>query len=326
VVCRYDFNRSAAVERYRDRRQTLLRPCSTEGVEAPKSIPVGSSSEAFVPLALRVREPVIFKAGWLLSLYPAAAEAGGTLVYSHRKSFPGRRGAAQDGERSRLEAARRARGKLRRYCAANGLNRLGTLTYAPPFCTDPHQVRADVAVFFRGLRAGLGGKALPYVWVPELHADGQRFHVHFAVGRFVARGLIESVWGHGFVHIKLLGDLPVGSGRLGEARAAAGWGRPGPRPVTWPSTSVRLSRTNPTAGVPSEGTVTRWGRGSPRWWNASPGAPPGKFSMLPATAWVAHPCASGTPSRRRTGRAPRRCGRSGTGDHRRVPAVADRVV
>ena len=223
MVCRYDFNRSAAVERYRDRRQTLLRPCSTEGVEAPKSIPIGSSSEAFVPLALRVREPVIFKAGWLLSLYPAAAEAGGTLVYSYRKSFPGRRGAAQDGERSRVEAARRARGKLRRYCAANGLNRLGTLTYAPPFCTDPHQVRADVAVFFRGLRAGLGGKALPYVWVPELHADGQRFHVHFAVGRFVARGLIESVWGHGFVHIKLLGDLPVGSGRLGEARAAAGY-------------------------------------------------------------------------------------------------------
>jgi hypothetical protein len=28
-------------------------------------------------------------------------------------------------------------------------------------------------------------------------------------------------WGHGFVHIKLIGDLPVGSGALAEARKAA---------------------------------------------------------------------------------------------------------
>jgi hypothetical protein len=59
------------------------------------------------------------------------------------------------------------------------------------------------------------------VWVPELHADRERFHVHFAVGQFVQRKLIERAWGHGFVHIKLLGDLPIGSGRLGEARVAA---------------------------------------------------------------------------------------------------------
>jgi len=33
--------------------------------------------------------------------------------------------------------------------------------------------------------------------------------------------MIEQAWGHGFVHIKLLGDLPVGSGTLSEARIAA---------------------------------------------------------------------------------------------------------
>ena len=46
-------------------------------------------------------------------------------------------------------------------------------------------------------------------------------HVHFAVARFIGVRRIERAWGHGFVHITLLGDLPVGSGALGEARAAA---------------------------------------------------------------------------------------------------------
>ena len=167
--------------------------------------------------------PSAFQAGWCLSLYCEAAEAGGTFVSSLRTRFPGVRGCAADPDRSRVEAARRARGRLRRYCAANRLNRLGTLTYAPPFCTDPIVVRQDVAAFFRALRAGLGGDPLPYVWVPELHKDGERFHVHFAVGKFVPRGLIDSSWGHGFVHIKLLSDLPVGSASVAEARKAAGY-------------------------------------------------------------------------------------------------------
>jgi len=163
------------------------------------------------------------KAEWVLNLYPDAAEAGGCFVPSRRRPSMGVRGFAKDPERSRVEAARRARGRLRRYCAANRLNRLGTLTYGPPFCTDPVVVRRDVAVFFRALRAELGSEPLAYVWVPELHADGERFHVHFAVGKYVPRGLIEASWGHGFVHIKLLSDLPVGSGSVAEARKAAGY-------------------------------------------------------------------------------------------------------
>jgi len=61
------------------------------------------------------------------------------------------------------------------------------------------------------------------VWVPEWHKSGHGLHAHFAVGRYVPQRLIRSVWGRGFVHIKLLGDLPVGSGTLSEARAAAGY-------------------------------------------------------------------------------------------------------
>jgi len=130
-------------------------------------------------------------------------------------------GGAPDPERSGQEAARRARAKLRRYCAANRLNRFATLTYAGAGCFDPQRLRLDVADFFRGLRRELGGKPLPYAWASERHPGGHGLHVHFAVGRYVRQTLIRDVWGRGIVHIKLIGDLPVGSGALEEARQAA---------------------------------------------------------------------------------------------------------
>lgn len=67
----------------------------------------------------------------------------------------------------------------------------------------------------------MGGEPFPYVWVPEWHKTGHGLHAHFAVGRFIRRSVIVQAWGHGFVHIKLLGDLRVGSGTLSEARVAA---------------------------------------------------------------------------------------------------------
>ena len=163
-------------------------------------------------------------AGWSFSLYPDAAEGGGSFQSSTRR-LPEyvARGSAADRERAAFEAGRRARARLRRYCAANRLNRLGTLTYRGEGCHEPALVRDHLGEFFRGLRSGLGGRALPYVWVPEWHKSGHGLHAHFAVGQFVKRSLIESAWGHGFVHIKLLGDLPVGSGDLSEARIAAGY-------------------------------------------------------------------------------------------------------
>jgi hypothetical protein len=81
-------------------------------------------------------------------------------------------------------------------------------------------LRADLGVFFRRLRSAVG-EALPYVWVPEWHPGGHGLHAHFAVGRYISHSLIRDTWGHGHVHIKLLGDLPVGSGTRGEARLAA---------------------------------------------------------------------------------------------------------
>lgn len=177
----------------------------------------------------RAKVPNTVEGRWLLNLYPDAAEAGGCFQSA---ASPGGGGSwweadpegdgtwwEPDPERPAMEAARRARGHVRRYCAANRLNRLGTLTYGPPFCREPRAVRGHVRAFIRKLRTRTG--PLPYLWVPELHADGERYHVHFAVGRFVHRAWIVEAWSHGFVHIKLIGDLPVGTGTLGEARIAA---------------------------------------------------------------------------------------------------------
>jgi hypothetical protein len=65
---------------------------------------------------------------------------------------------------------------VRRYCAGNLLNRLGTLTYAGTGCHDAAQLRVHLGDFFRSLRTALGGRSLPlggrslpYVWVPEWH-------------------------------------------------------------------------------------------------------------------------------------------------------------
>ncbi|MCO5301340.1 MAG: hypothetical protein M9886_15435 [Candidatus Nanopelagicales bacterium] len=163
----------------------------------------------------------VIGATWSMTLYPSAGEGGGVFVSARRRPGGGLAGAAVDPERSVREAGRRARAKIRRYCAANGLNRLGTLTYRPPGQHDPVALRRDVGVFFRRLRAGVGGEPLPYVWVPEWHKTGHGLHVHFAVGRFVPRGVINQAWGRGFISIKLLGDLPVGSRPRDEARVAA---------------------------------------------------------------------------------------------------------
>ena len=155
---------------------------------------------------------------WSFSLYPEAGEGGGSLSV-RRVVVPS--GGPPNVARALEEAARRARAKIRRYGAANRLNRLGTLTYRGEGCHDPLRLRADLAGFFRALRVGLEAGAFAYVWVPQWHPGGHGLHAHFAVGRFVPRGLIDRCWGHGFVHIKLLDGLPVGSGERAEARLAA---------------------------------------------------------------------------------------------------------
>ena len=139
---------------------------------------------------------------------PAAAAVGGGAPDAERAA--GRGGTAGAREAAPLlrgepaqpvrDADLRGRGLPRSAAAARGRGRV-----------------------LRGLRRELGGKALPYAWASEWHPGGHGLHVHFAVGRYVRQSLIRDVWGRGIVHIKLIGDLPVGSGALEEARLAAGY-------------------------------------------------------------------------------------------------------
>lgn len=57
---------------------------------------------------------------WVLNLLPSAGEASGGFVPSLRATSHGVRGAAANPQRAQQEAGRRARGQVRRYCAANG--------------------------------------------------------------------------------------------------------------------------------------------------------------------------------------------------------------
>ncbi len=100
---------------------------------------------------------------------------------------------------------------------------MGSLTFAGSGCYDPRELRWHMGVFFRNLRRELGAQPFPYVWVPEWHKTDHGLHAHFAVGRFIKRSVIDSAWGHGFVHIKVLTDLPIGATTRTEARRAAGY-------------------------------------------------------------------------------------------------------
>jgi hypothetical protein len=90
---------------------------------------------------------------WALSLYPEAGEGGGCLSVRRMVLASG---GPPDSARAAEEAARRARAKIRRYAAANRLNRLGTLTYRGEGCHDALALRAHLGGFFRELRVGLG--------------------------------------------------------------------------------------------------------------------------------------------------------------------------
>ena len=123
-------------------------------VLVPRSVCVVMTE--FEPSPRRV--PPRPQARWVFGLYPEAGEGGGSFqsVYRRVPEYVSR-GFARDPERAAEEAGRRARATLRRYCAANKLNRLGTLTFAGSGCHDPVKFRLLLADFFRELRSQLGG-------------------------------------------------------------------------------------------------------------------------------------------------------------------------
>jgi len=161
----------------------------------------------------------------------------GAPVVEPRVESPEEEAARQ--KRNRLNAARRARARSRRYCKANRLSRLWTLTFADAVY-DRRTVVASLNALARALRAQFG-EAFPYLWAIEEHESGA-LHVHLAAGRIVAlrcrscdpdkqgKGLhqddmrkwapcLRCTWGHGFVLAqKFKGQK--GNGRKASAAVA----------------------------------------------------------------------------------------------------------
>lgn len=107
----------------------------------------------------------------------------------------------QRSARAASEAARRARSKIGRYCVANRLQFMWTLTFAVAEW-DVDTARRAVNSLISKLTAWFG-KAFPYLYVFELHPgteenpDGHGLHVHMAVPMYIPHDVFTELWGLG---------------------------------------------------------------------------------------------------------------------------------
>jgi hypothetical protein len=153
-------------------------------------------------------------------LYPDAYEGGGSWVTARREQRDYvRAGHAANASRSTQESAWGARTTARRYIVANSCDKMTTLTYAVA-CDDRDRFVADMRAFWLDLRAALGGKPLPYLWVPEWHKS-HGLHAHAAVADYIPFTLIREVWGRGRVRIERMSGAPAGHSRAVTVRARA---------------------------------------------------------------------------------------------------------
>lgn len=112
-----------------------------------------------------------------------------------------------DPERSAREASRRARAEMRRYCVANRIDKLWTLTYGGEAPTDWSQVWEHIEAFRKRLWAHLG-RRIPMVVVIEEGSKNGRLHVHPAVSEYIDQADMAKLWGHGFVFVRKIKANP----------------------------------------------------------------------------------------------------------------------
>jgi hypothetical protein len=119
--------------------------------------------------------------------------------------------------RSAEEAARRARREIGRYCVANRLQYMWTLTFAEAVW-DVDEARRAVVELVERLRQWFGGP-FPYLYVFELHPAGHGLHVHLAVPRYIPHEVVAERWGRGYVWVS--GPKRRGLAAAVAARSAA---------------------------------------------------------------------------------------------------------
>lgn len=97
-------------------------------------------------------------------------------------------------------ADRRAAGQVRRFCRANRIDHLWTLTYRGEGQRDYVELRRHVRKFFEWWRSEVGD--VPMIMVREPHPKGHGWHLHFAVPGFVSVRLVRKGWTHGSVNVQ----------------------------------------------------------------------------------------------------------------------------
>lgn len=157
---------------------------------------------------------------WAATGYP---EAGEGSVYFYAAPLEDERNTGERGagsERAKTEAERRARTTLRRYCVANKLDRLVTLTYRPDTLPDDwSDCWKDIERFRRRLFKVLG-ESVALACVIERGSQSDRLHVHCAVGQYIQKSDLEQAWGLGFVDIRKVKVSGVGKRERGRRAAA----------------------------------------------------------------------------------------------------------
>jgi hypothetical protein len=101
-------------------------------------------------------------------------------------------------EQNMRRADRRARHEARLYCVRNRLSKMWTLTLAE--IIPKEEVKRHVNRLMREWRELNGGKDFPYLYVLELCADGERWHVHVAVPNgYTDKRRLQELWGLGLI-------------------------------------------------------------------------------------------------------------------------------
>lgn len=154
--------------------------------------------------------PQCREASWYVRARSRGAEessegsSGGVGVDTGSGCSPSEGGEVDHGATD-ASAARRAKTMVRRWCKANGIFRLVTLTVAGPPPTWA-EVWERVPEFRRRLSVAFPG--IKFVATVEPGGKTGRYHVQAGVDRYVSKDDLRALWPHGFTDIKSLSDKP----------------------------------------------------------------------------------------------------------------------
>ena len=247
-----------------------------------------------------------------LDVLAVPASGGGRRLFVRAYAAGAARGGRPDPERSRGGGGAAGEGEAPPVLRGEPAQPVRDTDICAGRLSDPAAAARGRGAFFRGLRRELGGRALPYPWVPEWHPGGHGLHVHFAVGRYVRpaadpRGVGPRARPHQAARRP--------AGRLGRARGGALGARYLAKYAGKDSTASGGRGAAPIrgrAGVPAGAGAAAAGSAEARCWRTR------------ASRWAASRRGSGARRPRRAGRGRQRCGARGLTEQRSRRSVRAR--